>query len=97
MFPKTIRVDEILVDKIAKTLIKKLKLKVVSQGKHEFTNDGLTKFFVLSQSHLVIHSWPENRALHVDLMTCNIENELSNKNILQNFGAEKIEMVRLKY
>jgi len=26
--------------------------------------------WVLSQSHLVCHTWPEKHAVHIDLMTC---------------------------
>lgn len=64
-------IDENLVDQIAALLINKLKLTVVGQGKHQFPHRGLTKFWILSQSHLIIHTWPENFALHLDLLTCN--------------------------
>lgn len=65
------KIDEIYVDSLAKFIVDSLKLNVVSTAKHYFpTNDGLTKIYVLSQSHLVIHTWPEFSALHFDLMTC---------------------------
>ena len=70
IFNKAKIVDEILVNIIAKALIGELKLNVVSEGKHEFTNHGLTKFWILSQSHMVIHTWPEFEAIQIDLMTC---------------------------
>ena len=97
IFPVAIKVNEELVDKTANFLIETLKLKVVSESKHEFTNDGLTKLFVLSQSHLVIHSWPEYQALHIDLMTCSPENELKNKEVLSSLGAEEVEMIKFEY
>lgn len=65
------KIDETYVDILAEFIIKSLKLNVVSTAKHYFpTNDGLTKIYVLSQSHLFIHTWPEFSALHFDLMTC---------------------------
>jgi len=70
IFSKEAELDEKFIDNMSDLLIKTLKLKVVHQGKHEFSNNGLTKFWVLSQSHLVVHSWPENSAVHIDLMTC---------------------------
>lgn len=71
VFSPEIVVDENFVDRIAGLLITNLKLTVVSQGRHRFSNHGLTKFWILSQSHLIIHTWPENHALHLDLLTCN--------------------------
>ncbi|MFA6007409.1 MAG: S-adenosylmethionine decarboxylase [Candidatus Shapirobacteria bacterium] len=65
------KIDEAYVDSLAKFIIDSLKLNVVSTTKHYFpSHDGLTKIYVLSQSHLVIHTWPEFSALHFDLMTC---------------------------
>lgn len=64
-------IDEFYVDTLAKFIIDSLRLTVVSTAKHHFpTNNGLTKIYVLSQSHLIIHTWSENQALHFDLMTC---------------------------
>lgn len=72
IFQESVKVDEELIDQTAKLLIETFKLNVVDEGKHKFPNNGFTKFWVLSQSHLVIHSWPENSALHIDLMTCSL-------------------------
>lgn len=57
---------------LSQKIISSLNLTVVSSHSHPFPkNDGFTQIFVLSQSHLVLHSWPEAFALHIDLMTCN--------------------------
>lgn len=98
LHPKT-DLNEQLVDNIADLFINSFGLKVVSRGKYEYTNNGLTKFYVLSQSHLVIHTWPENRAIHIDLMTCNtkiIEPKLLEK-VLKELPIEKIKITKLKY
>ena len=36
----------------------------------KFKNKGLTITFVLASSNLLIHTWPEHNAVHVDLITC---------------------------
>ena len=72
IFTKEVEINEKFIDQTANLLIKKLRLNVVKQERHQFTNNGLTKIWILSQSHLVIHSWPENNALHFDLMTCSL-------------------------
>lgn len=37
---------------------------------HAFAPQGLTGTVVLSESHIALHSWPEDGALFVDLATC---------------------------
>lgn len=99
IFKDTVLINESLVDEIANILINNFKLKVVSQGKHEFTNNGLTKCWILSQSHLIIHSWPENNALHIDLMTCSlfpVTLDMLNQ-YLKDFSTSEIVSTKLEY
>lgn len=63
-------IDENFVDQLSEFLVKQLALQVVKTEKHIFPNGGLTKVFILSSSHLIVHTWPENSAIHLDLMTC---------------------------
>ncbi|MFA6981875.1 MAG: bis-aminopropyl spermidine synthase family protein [Patescibacteria group bacterium] len=46
------------------------KLKVVSTDLTKFKGQGVTMTFVLSQSNLTVHTWPEYGALHIVLVTC---------------------------
>lgn len=55
---------------IAETLIQKLNLNVVDKIAYEFPVQGITLAYILSQSHLVIHTWPELGLAHLDLATC---------------------------
>jgi len=99
VFQKTILIDENLIDEIANLIIVKFKLNVVNKGRHEFTNNGFTKFWVLSQSHLVIHTWPEKTAMHIDLMTCTslIHTEEEIKRSLSSLPIKEIVVVDHKY
>ncbi len=99
IFTKEVRINEKLTDQIANSLIKNLKLNVVKEEKHQFPNNGLTKFWILSQSHLIIHSWPENNALHIDLMTCSLTVITSKiiKDSLSLFPINDISVTELKY
>lgn len=99
IFQDNVPINEVLIDQVAQTLIDKFQLKVVNQTKHEFTNEGLTKCWILSQSHLIIHSWPENNALHIDLMTCSslaITAE-SLQQSLDSFPLKDIISTKLEY
>ncbi|MAE42755.1 hypothetical protein CMO93_03215 [Candidatus Woesearchaeota archaeon] len=49
-------------------------LNVVGEKYHVFNNPkGITYCFILSQSHFIIHSWPEKSKLLFDIFTCNID------------------------
>ena len=37
---------------------------------HQFEPQGVTGTAVLAESHIALHSWPENGTLFVDLATC---------------------------
>lgn len=63
-------IDEALIDYLSQELIEKLRLNVVGTSKYIFDNGGMTKVFILSQSHLIVHTWPEDNAIHFDLMSC---------------------------
>ncbi|MCX6783847.1 MAG: S-adenosylmethionine decarboxylase [candidate division WWE3 bacterium] len=54
-------------------LVKKLDLTVVEEFNHPFEPQGFTQVFVLAESHLAIHAWPELGYLHFDLVTSSPE------------------------
>ena len=37
---------------------------------HKFEPQGVTGAAVLSESHIALHSWPENGVLFIDIATC---------------------------
>jgi S-adenosylmethionine/arginine decarboxylase-like enzyme len=58
----------------ADKLCSALSLEIVERYVHEFAIDsegsGFTVVVLLSESHLAMHTWPERRYVHVDLVTC---------------------------
>ncbi len=58
------------VDKLAENVITDLDLIVVKKISHVFSPTGITLGYILSQSHLVIHTYPEEGVIHVDLAIC---------------------------
>lgn len=65
-FPET----EQKLREVADKLTNLLELTVVNKFVHPFSPCGLTLVYVLSESHLAIHTWPERKVLHIDLVTC---------------------------
>jgi S-adenosylmethionine decarboxylase proenzyme len=62
-----------------------ISLSVVERSVHNFTPIGKTVFYVLEESHLSIHTWPERGYLHLDLVTCT-KDELTPLEIATSFS-----------
>ena len=56
-------------------------LKIVERNVTDFKGGGMTVSFILSQSNLTVHTWPEFNAVHIDLITCS---PIFNKNNLSS-------------
>lgn len=59
-------------------LLKQLEITTITNIHYEFKPVGISLVFILSSSHIAIHTWPENGYLHIDLVTCT-KNPLINK------------------
>ena len=58
-------------------IIQRCKLNVVSQCEYQFSPVGATMLYLLSESHLTIHTYPEKRACSINLYTCNPNTDLN--------------------
>ena len=38
---------------------------------HKFSDGGLTAMLIISESHLALHTWPEEGLALIDIFTCN--------------------------
>lgn len=43
---------------------------VVSGVSHHFPVIGLTSVLILTESHAVLHTWPESGTVHLDIFSC---------------------------
>ena len=51
-------------------MLTELKHTVLHTAYHEFTPHGITVFFLLGESHLSIHTYPENNLIAFDFYSC---------------------------
>ena len=56
---------------ILDNIVDKLNLTVVNQAGHQFEPIGYTFAYVLSESHLTIHTYPEYNSCYIDIFCCN--------------------------
>lgn len=76
-------------------IIQVLKLNVVNYMCHNFTPYGCSMLYLLSESHLSIHTYPENSSVSLDLYTCSLDTNLLEtcEIIYQFFGGKS----KIKY
>ena len=65
--------DSQKVERIFMSLAKKLGLNVVETRSHYFKPYGLSLVLILQESHLAVHTWPELKFVHLDLVSCGKE------------------------
>lgn len=71
------------IEEYALRIIEGLKLTVIRKSAYTYQPTGITLVYILSQSHLVIHTWPEYRCLHIDLVSCIPLNNIKVKRVLR--------------
>lgn len=49
---------------------RKLGLHIVQKLDYQFTPYGKSIVFVLEESHVAVHTWPEKGYIHIDVVTC---------------------------
>ena len=77
---KKILLDEILLEREIKRLIKKSGLEIVGKCFYKFKGAGVTGTFIISESHVSVHTWPEkNNSINLDIFTCNFSENNENK------------------
>lgn len=70
------------------------RLKVVDKKETKFKGNGFSFTFILASSNLLVHTWPEHNAVHIDLVTCSpISNkEMMGANLAKLFQAKNVEI-----
>ena len=83
-------------------LVEELKLNVVGECSHQFEKDnipyGATMIYLLSESHLSIHTFVDEGKLALDLFTCNIGLEDGNiKRIICDYFGVSFLNIDMNY
>lgn len=85
------------VDNLTDNIIFDLNLKVVKKIFHAFSPIGITFGYILSQSHIIIHTYPEIGMIHIDLVICsNRKKQEFEKSLKNYFNKHKIYYFKIK-
>jgi len=76
------------------TICEKYDFSILNKSEHKFEPQGLTILYLLSESHLSVHTFPERKYIAIDLYTCrdyadNIVYEEIYDFLVENFQAKK--------
>ena len=64
-------------------VIQTIKLTPLKDASHQFQPQGVSIIYLLAESHLSIHTWPENNCFAMDIHSCNYDLELYMESIKQ--------------
>lgn len=64
--------DNEFIKKLCDKLLSKTGVNVLNEIHHEFKPQGYTALYLLSESHMSIHTWPENGKIRLDLFSCEV-------------------------
>lgn len=63
-------------------LIEKLEIRTLKTMYHLFKPQGISLLYIISSSHLSIHTWPENNYIHIELLTCSKTQKLDKLSVV---------------
>ena len=67
----TVLDDDKLLEELMIEAAEKASATIIKSVFHKFSPQGVTGVVVVAESHLAIHTWPENQYAAVDFFTCN--------------------------
>jgi S-adenosylmethionine decarboxylase len=65
---------------------------IVRELAHAFPETGLTCVLILSESHAVLHTWPETGTINIDIFSCSprLESLQAIEELRRSFGAQHV-------
>src|SRR6187455_864165 len=67
---------------------------VVQELSHAFPETGLTCVLILSESHAVLHTWPETGTVNIDIFSCStrLKSLEAIDDLRRSFGAQHVTL-----
>lgn len=80
-------------------VVKKLGMTYVDKLYYEFEPEGLSVIYLIKESHIAIHTWPEYSLIDVEIATCKDDSNLEEglKIIIDAYKSEKVEKSYWEY
>lgn len=75
--------DESYLKKLMSVLLKEAGFKIINSVEHSYSPQGYTAVWLLAESHLAIHSFPEAGKTYIEISSCN---ESKNNQFIELLG-----------
>jgi len=84
---------------LIKRFIERTETSIVKETHYDFKPFGVTSVFIVSESHLIFHTWPENNYVHIDFLSCKkIKCSSKFKHIVfEIFKSKKFKIRKVRY
>lgn len=86
-----------MIQNIVNQIIEDLGLHSLKQINYLFPNQGVTSVNILSESHIIVHTWPEYKYVSIDLFSCSKKLKIKKNYFKQIFKSNKIICKNLKH
>jgi S-adenosylmethionine decarboxylase len=85
--------NESFVKKVFDEIVDKLKMTFIDKLSFKFNPHGLSMLYLIAESHIAIHTWPELNLIDLEIVTCKEDaNAIEGLNVAMNyFKPEKVE------
>lgn len=70
---------------------------ILEHNFHEFSPHGVSGVILIAESHISIHTWPENHFAAVDIFTCgeDMKPDIAIRILEEALGASRADVVKL--
>jgi S-adenosylmethionine decarboxylase len=85
--------DEKFMEKVCNEIVEKLKMKFLNKIYHKFNPYGLSMIYLIAESHIAIHTWPEYKFIDLEIATCKEDSNVFEglEVAVKYFKPEKVE------
>jgi len=85
--------DETFIKKILDEIVDKLEMMFIDKLSFKFNPHGLSMLYLIAESHIAVHTWPEHKLVDLEIVTCREESDvIEGLKVAANYlSPEKVE------
>jgi len=85
--------DESFIGRVFDEIVDKLRMTFIDKLSFKFNPRGLSMIYLIAESHIAIHTWPEQKLVDIEIVTCKQESDvMEGLSIAMNYlKPEKVE------
>ncbi|MEM5831894.1 MAG: adenosylmethionine decarboxylase [Candidatus Aenigmatarchaeota archaeon] len=91
--------DKVFAFGVLDEVVKKLGMTYIDKVYYKFKPEGLSVLYLIQQSHIAMHTWPEYSFIDVEIVTCKEDSDVEKglEVIIKSYKPQKIEKCYWEY